>query len=348
MDNASFPPRGKSIICLKSCSTPPLFRKNCLNFVKLLAAFQVAAGHLTQHLEPPMGELAQRYLYFFRGVPVFFAVSGFLIWFSIARSASCGQYLVKRFKRIYPELWLAVAIELLVLVSSYRDWNAKDLLLFALGQGSVFQFWTPASLRGYGVGTPNGTLWTICVTIQFYLAAWPFYRLMHGKRMRAWVSGWFVSCGGSIVFQWVFESALGRETLTKLYGQTLIRYFWLFYVGMFVAEWYERVLPLCVKYAWVFLLAAMCFFHTSADIYAGYYVFWSLFLILGALGFAYRFPQIQIKTDISYGLFLYQMTVVNFFVSHGWTGTWSVTIAAAVLSLLAALASTLLAGRALR
>ena len=161
----------------------PVNRNNCINLIRIIAAFQVMFGHLIEHLELPGNESILHATYFFRGVPIFFVISGFLMWFSIARSRTYGQYLKKRFWRIYPELWIAVLVEICVLVLLYRGWNIKELFLFAFAQGTIFQFWTPDSLRGYGVGTPNGALWTIGVMIQFYIVAWLFYNLMKNRKL---------------------------------------------------------------------------------------------------------------------------------------------------------------------
>lgn len=93
---------------------------NCLNLVRLAAAFQVMFGHMIEHLGLPISGAVLRSAYFLRGVPIFFVISGFLIWFSIERSKSYGQYIKKRFLRIYPELWTAVLIELIVLIIFYE------------------------------------------------------------------------------------------------------------------------------------------------------------------------------------------------------------------------------------
>lgn len=76
------------------------------------------------------------------------------------------------------------------------------------------------------------------------------------------------------------------------------------------------------KYWWVLLIIAAVFFWIQFDIYSGYHLFWSTFLIAGLIGFAYRFPQLQLETDISYGIFLYHMTAVNAFVIFGWIKNW--------------------------
>lgn len=142
-------------------------------------------GHLIEHLELPISNIARNACYFFRGVLIFFAISGMLIWFSINnRSKSYRNYLGKRFLRIYPELWGAVIVDAIIILLLYKQAVPKDLLLFSLGQGTILQFWTPNSLRGYGVGTPNGALWTIGIMIQFYIVAWPISKILKGKKKK--------------------------------------------------------------------------------------------------------------------------------------------------------------------
>lgn len=109
-------------------------------------------------------------------------MSGLLIWLSVGRSKSYRQFLTKRFLRIFPELWVSVLVDILVIMALYRGWTAKSLILFGIGQGTVLQFWTPSALHGYGVGTPNGALWTMGVIIQFYIVVWFFYKIMKGAR----------------------------------------------------------------------------------------------------------------------------------------------------------------------
>ena len=323
----------------------PVNRNNCINLIRIIAAFQVMFGHLIEHLELPGNESILHATYFFRGVPIFFVISGFLMWFSIARSRTYGQYLKKRFWRIYPELWIAVLVEICVLVLLYRGWNIKELFLFAFAQGTIFQFWTPDSLRGYGVGTPNGALWTIGVMIQFYIVAWLFYNLMKNRKLFTWILGliisFLVSWGGT----YITHNYVGVDIAEKLYDQTFIKYFWLFYYGMFIAEFKEQLLPKLQRLWHFLLLLAFIFFWTGWDLFSGYYLLWSLFLTGGLIGFAYRYPRLSVEPDISYGLFLYHMTVVNVFVNFGYIGRWLYVIPVIIIAMLLAYASTVTIGR---
>lgn len=322
-----------------------LANNNCLSLIRIIAALQVMMGHMIEHFELPGNEAVLHAIYFFRGVPIFFVISGFLMWFSINRSKSYGQYLKKRFWRIYPELWGAVVIEIIVLVILYHGWNVKDLVLFSFGQGTLVQFWTPDSLGGYGVGTPNGALWTIGVMIQYYIIVWFFYKLMKNRRLSTWVIGFIVSLVISIAGIFVAHNLIRSEIMEKLYDQTFIKYFWLFYIGMFIAEFKDRILPVLIKYWYIFLIIAFVFFWTGYDIFAGYYLFWSLFLTIGLIGFAYRFPMLSVNPDISYGLFLYHMIVVNIFVNFRWTGSWKYVIPVVLLAGVFAYISTITIGR---
>lgn len=84
---------------------------NCISLIKLIAAFQVMYGHIVEHLELSVPEPIANTIWYFNGVPIFFVISGFLIWSSMERSPSYKSYIMKRFWRIYPELWVAVFVE---------------------------------------------------------------------------------------------------------------------------------------------------------------------------------------------------------------------------------------------
>ena len=110
------------------------------------------------------------------------------------------------------------------------------------------------------------------------------------------------------------------ETVGKLLGQTFIPHFWMFLVGAFLSEFKEKLLPICLKYWYVFVLITIALIITSLDVKLGdYCLFRSIFLFLGLLGFAYKAPWLNVKTDISYGVYIYHMTFVNAFIVLGFT-----------------------------
>lgn len=77
------------------------FRTNNLNLIRLFAAFQVLIGHLHYCFEMPS---AIKYISLFNGVPIFFTLSGFLIYWSFDHHPDVRTYGKNRILRIYPAL----------------------------------------------------------------------------------------------------------------------------------------------------------------------------------------------------------------------------------------------------
>lgn len=314
-------------------------KANSISFIKMLAAFQVMLGHMFLHLEVTTQNWFSSILYFFAGVPIFFIISGYLIWMSIRRQNSYVSFIQRRFWRIYPELWGAVIVEILSIMLLYSAWNFKDLIKFTIAQSTFFQFWTPETLRGYGCGTPNGSLWTITVIVQFYIISWFVYKTLHGKKIVIWVISLVAAIGFSILGQYGLEF-IGVEVITKLYDQTILRYLWLFLFGCFIAENKAILVDYVLKKYWYLFILAACFpYITSIDIYAGYKVLHSILLVAGLIGFAYATPKVSIEVDISYGVFLYHMIIANIFIDFGWTRKWIYVIGACFLSTVTAFIS---------
>lgn len=111
-------------------------------------------------------------------------------------------------------------------------------------------------------------------------------------------------------------------TVGKLYGVSLVPYLWMFIMSSFVAEYRDTVLPFLKRYWWFFLLLRLIGrYLLQVDIMMGMYLFFDTVLLFCAIvGFAYALPKINIKTDISYGVYIYHMTVVNALIALGLTG----------------------------
>ena len=59
-------------------------------------------------------------------------------------------------------------------------------------------------------------------------------------------------------------------------------------------------------------------------------------LFLCLTGAAYVFPKLNVKTDISYGVYIYHMTVVNALIELGYTGNqWLLLLVTAITFILA-------------
>ena len=154
----------------------------------------------------------------------------------------------------------------------------------------------------------------------------------------------------SLALEWI--SPLIRNALPpiigKLYGVSLIPWLWMFLVAAFVAEYREKILPFLKRYWWVFfllLIAKKYVLHLDIPMNHDYALFGVLLIFASVLGFAYKYPNVNIKTDISYGIYIYHMTVINALMVLGFTGQRWTLWAVVGLSCLLAYISTITIGR---
>jgi peptidoglycan/LPS O-acetylase OafA/YrhL len=66
------------------------------------------------------------------------------------------------------------------------------------------------------------------------------------------------------------------------------------------------------------------------------------------IGFSYAFPSLNIKKDLSYGIYIYHMTVVNALIALGFTQTIGALITVIVLTFVVAYISTITIGNIVR
>jgi len=182
------------------------------------------------------------------GVPIFFALSGLLLYQPWARAALAGEggpgvasYLVRRALRILPAYWVVVIIALLTLnrahVGSPAAWAQYLLLL----QNYIPHPWWP------GTGAPGlAQMWSLVVEVSFYavlplLAAlldWFAWRgsTSVAKRARRLLAGVTVLALASYAFAVLMYYPASEPWL----GVTLPRLMTWFAVGMVIAvaaEW---------------------------------------------------------------------------------------------------------------
>lgn len=168
------------------------------------------------------------------GVTCFFVLSGYGIYCSLwgaekNDSLSFASFMWKRCKRIIPSYYICLLITMLIgtgsIYLSLSNWaNILSHLLFV---HNLFP--------GYA-GSINGVLWTIGVTVQFYIIAIPLY-----KGIKKWNLFFLFVC---IIFTIVCKTtvfrvvlpAFGGEALGFFAGRQLFTALDNFVVGMAVAD----------------------------------------------------------------------------------------------------------------
>ena len=213
---------------------------NNFDLLRLFAASQVVLFHASSHLEH-----SYSFLSLFPGVPIFFFLSGFLIYGSYESSSENKNpilnFYFKRVLRLYPGLWACLLFSIfLVWNSGYLEniaLNIKEIALWFVAQMTAFQFYNPDFLRGFGVGALNGALWTISVELQFYLLVPLVHKLMQQKKVFI-----FSTIVIFIIFNMSNAYLNDQDNIVlKLINVSFAPWFYMFLVGAFFAKFKEYI-----------------------------------------------------------------------------------------------------------
>lgn len=280
-------------------------RKNNFDLLRLAAATQVLIIHATDHLHGQVPTALLR----LPGVPIFFVISGYLVAASLRRN-DLATYARARALRIYPALWVCLLLSMATCDVSF--WRIEAIPWF-LAQISFLQFYNPDFLRGYGVGVLNGSLWTIPVELQFYVLL-PFL-------IRLRTPALIVIAGLSALL-----SAI--EPLGKLgiyIGVTVAPHLYLFLLGVLLQRHPVKLNP----YLWVGIYAASSLLLGALGFeVAGNRINPASAVLLGTMVIALAHSRpIPLKYDISYGLYIYHMPVINRLLAWGATDAIVIAIA---------------------
>jgi len=189
--------------------------------------------------------------------------------------------------------------------------------------------YTPGFLKNFGIGSYNGSLWTIPVELQFYFLLPALYWVVRkGKKDRpsylwlAWFAFAAIGFAGSLMLP-AWQNPEGEPTLQKLLRYSFLPHFFLFMSGVLLQQMkaYES--------KWIagkgaYWLAAYLAFYYVVPTAPVTYVPTTLLLGIVTISMAYTAPGVSRKilkgNDISYGVYIYHGLMVNIFIEMGLTG----------------------------
>ena len=332
-----------------------IFRSNNFNIIRLIAALQVVIHHSTLYLEVDKSSIAFKLLYFFPGVPIFFFVSGFLISKSYESNSSLIDYAQNRVLRIFPALFACTFISILsVYLTGYlssKSVSFGSMLTWVASQVSFVQFYNPEFMRGYGMGVLNSSLWTISVELQFYIMIPVLYWIFNlNNQDDSNIKLLFV-----ILFFMIFHliryslmEDYEGNALFDLLGVTFVPWIYMFLIGVFFQKnflFFHRLLSGKVL---LVLLLYLVITYFSVE-----YFGWKignesvplLYFIVAMLvfSFAYSYPSLSRRlmggNDISYGVYIYHMPVVNVLIYYGYTSHFEHVFLAIIATIILAILS---------
>jgi peptidoglycan/LPS O-acetylase OafA/YrhL len=320
-------------------------RKNNFDLIRLFASFQVLFYHGMKHLTINSNKsIIVDFFGFFPGVLMFFTVSGFLIFSSLDRNKNLKKYFYNRFLRLFPALWGCFFFTL-ILLFVFKIINTSDLfsipiIKWIFTQITFFQFWTPEILRSWGTGTPNGSLWTITVEIQFYILL-PIVVLSFRKigLMYKFIFLFIASVLFNIYISNLLEN--GESNIVKLWGVSVFPYLYCFLSGAILYLCWPKIRNVIEGKAiyWLLIFLAFSIFTDNSPSYFpnNIQIISNILLSILTISLAYTLPnlgKILKGNDISYGMYIYHMLVINSLIAIGFVGQVKYLLMAITLTII--------------
>ena len=321
-------------------------RENSFDLLRLFAAFCVYFSHQMAFLgyeEPALGPLGISLAS--TGLYIFFALSGYLVFKSLARSADPRQYFLARGLRIYPGA-VANVIFCLVLGACITSLPASTYLTTLQTWNYVFHnasiFVTPTQMELPGVlasarwPVVNGSIWTIKYELLCYVLLFVTYRL--AARTRYAMSTAMDLCAAVAVCLYVWYISTPPNPPSEIFFTrynwfNLSRFFMTFLFGALVAA--SEPHGDKTRLAFLSIPAALIVFGPSPEFArCGIILLLTYFVIeIGKTRLLYSVSYRRLG-DLSYGYFLYAYPIQNVVNTALWNGHnfWMLTFLTSALT----------------
>jgi peptidoglycan/LPS O-acetylase OafA/YrhL len=330
---------------------------NNFDLIRLFAASEVFLHHLYIIVGVDLGTVINaisRFMVLFPGVPIFFFISGYLISQSFENSRGIKSYSIKRVLRIYPALFASVMLGVvLIIINGYESGQLVGLLdwgILIFTKITIFQFYNPDFLRSYGDGVFNGNLWTITVELQFYIMIILLYLVQRRfaiKKLTFWLTILVVSFLFNRLHIFLFPH-YKEEIWFKLYTVSFAPWLYMFVLGIMARQHKQFLIYYVKKYAALIISGYIIIAYTALHfslLEFGNHISPLLvpLLFLTILCFAHCYPFLAQKLlkgqDVSYGIYLYHMLVINFFLYRYGDGAAEKTLPIVVIVIIISMAS---------
>ncbi len=315
------------------------FANNCFDLLRLYSAFYVMTLHIMRHVR--LQEVSHIFDWW-NGVVVLFCISGFLVPASMERSRGVWEFLKKRVLRIIPSMWVCIIVGIIVAALFCGFTLNKTFVTWFVGQ-LVFirDLPQPDFISNFGIGNFQANLWTMIFTVQFYIITVLIYRFIKNRRLWVWILVLALSLAFNLAVPYLQE--ILPETGKIIVSHSCLPYFYMYFAGWFMYRYREKIVPILArtKILCIVLFIIRALYCEKFGVRVGEYqdMIQVLLLCMLTIGIGYSFGKIRFKFDLSYGLYLYHMIIVDIFVQTGLVGNMKYVIAVYAIAVLCALVS---------
>lgn len=266
-------------------------RLNELDALRGIGALAVVIFHYTTRFHETFPAARHVPFSFLGGnyrVLLFFAISGFAIFFTLDKVRTVPDFLMNRFSRLYPAYWVAIlltlSVEYMGRVTKLQIPAIDIVANFTMFEGFVF------------LKAVDGAYWTLTVEIAFYISMLMLWKGPGTQRLEPVLLGW-------LALKWLMAVWPGMpERIVMLF---VLRYIPFFAIGMLSYRVWagQRSWRAQIPYLAAVLLT-IGLFDTPDLLAVGYLLvlaFWAM--VEGKLGFLCVRPLLWLG-GISYSLYL--------------------------------------------
>lgn len=326
-------------------------RQNSFDTIRLIAAFCVFYGHqltLSGYTEPVSfaGRIALSSL----GLYVFFALSGYLVYQSLARDSTLLRYTQARVLRIYP----AYVVNVLFCVALGAAITRLPLAEFLTAPGTLRYaainlpiFLTPTQFSLPGVfedakwATVNGSIWTIKYELLCYATLFVLYRAVSKAYLRhALIAFAIVLIANHFYHISNFALPEPEQFFAEYNYFNVSRFFMTFFFGSLLAAC-EPISPRVLLSLFAVLAIVVGFFPNAELVKVGTILLLTVLVVtIGKTRLLFTVTYRRLG-DLSYGFFLYAYPIQNLiwtYYSHG-HGFYTVALVTALTIFACALLS---------
>ncbi len=329
-------------------------RRNNFNFLRFFAASLVVLSHA---FELPTGFRSHDVAFALTGQPfswyavnLFFVVSGYLIVVSWERRSSAFAFLLARFMRLVPGLFVMLAITVVVLGAAFSTLSFGQFMTdsqtwrYAVGCLSILfvQYELPGVFSNNPVSAVNGSLWTLRYEVLCYLSVaaiglLPGLQRIDRTRRLMMLSAAVAATAFALVLFHAFDLRHAGGKPAMLYE--LARLAMCFLLGGLYRQIEARMplrldIVLCL-FVLTIAAAGTILFSPVANVATAYATFWVAFMPKGRW-----ITWTRSAPDYSYGVYIYAFPIQQALIAM-WPGMtplanftlgFALTLAAAALS----------------
>lgn len=192
-----------------------------------------------------------------------------------------------------------------------HEWDQKGCPAFhAAGDTDRWDRQYPACLKSLPTGSVNGALWTVFTEVQLYLVLGMLYPFLQKMKDRHWAA--FLSVLAVLNLGCAAAVRDADGIAAKWIERLFIPYALWFFIGVFCFQRRHKMLPV-YKESFLPMLCIYLILKSVPMRIPGYYadIITSVMIPFMVIGCGYFLPEIRLKQDLSYGIFLYHWIILN-------------------------------------